>query len=167
MIRRRLSHLGWLALVPFVGILPLTCGRNMKAAEDNARREVSYVREFEEVFPGAIGFFSYYTGTYGPTTWNSKVGLFGRYVLQMQLGVTLNCCRSHVVEYEEPKFFLDEVLEIDAIDDGRWSIRFGGTQIHFNKDLWRVLHRAKGDLSALGIKAIKDRPLPNFSKALN
>ena len=50
----------------------------------SGQRDIPIVSQFQSLFPEADHFISYYTAEYGMPTWNSKVGIAGRYRLAMQ-----------------------------------------------------------------------------------
>jgi hypothetical protein len=156
-------RLGLVLLMGSLGLLGACGADRMQDAVSNARREISFAREFDTLYPGAKGFFSYYTGEKGPTTWNSKVGLFGRYILTMQVRVTMDADRIHVISHQDPSFFLMEVSQINPLGEGRVAINYGDT-VRFTKDKWAVLVEKKGDLSALEIEVLKDKPVAGFDE---
>src|SRR5688572_24499156 len=94
-----------LSLVLCVGVLstiPLVAGLFGGPAKvvGSGRTTIPVVREFDRLFQRPAHSISYYTGTHGPTTWNSKVKLHGRYVLTMQFPISLNTFgRNRVVSH--------------------------------------------------------------------
>jgi hypothetical protein len=155
-----------------LSFLPSCWGKrgNMKRydqALQSGFETIPYTKQFSTLFPDSNNFISYYTGEYGTPTWNSKVGLYGRYVLQLQITITLNEPRSKIGGYGEPEFFLKEVERISINSDGRAVILYGPTQKRFGKKEWKKIVENKGDLSALGIPIVQDSPTPGFEEHWN
>lgn len=144
-------------LFPLVAVLSV----GSWATQHSGLRDIPFVAEFDRLYPGADHSISYYTGTHGSTTWNSTVGLHGRYVLSLHCGITLNRTRTRVVTYGKPTFYLKEVTRVQAGDGGQTLIS-SGEQVKFGLDQWRKLVEAGGDLRALGIEVKTDAPVPGL-----
>jgi len=139
-----------------------SAGDIMKEAVGNAKTDIPYSKEFIDLFPKAVGWFSHFTGEMGPTTWNLEVGLHNRYILAMQIKVDFNKARTKVIKFNDPEFFLEEVVSVLGS-----NIRNNpDSHVNFGKDKWKKLVESKGDFSALGIKLTKDKPVDGFEKAL-
>jgi hypothetical protein len=120
------------------------------------------VRSFDALFPNGEHFISYFTGLAGQPLWNSKAGLYGRYVLTMQFDVALDRKAGTLTASGQPEFHLVEVESITALPDGRAEIRYGPTQEQFGPVEWRKLVESGGDLSVLGIDVKKEQPVAGF-----
>jgi hypothetical protein len=147
------------------GCYPFLAGfaGGMASAERSGPAVIPFVGEFDRLYPGAVHSISYYTGTAGPPTWYSKVGLHGRYVLYVECPIEFDWTRFRITGYGKPTFWLSEVAEFAPLGDGRVQITY---LLHRSYELadWRKLVAAGGDLAALGIEVKKDRPLPGFDR---
>ena len=129
-----------------------------------ALQRLSESREIR-LFPGSLHFISYYTGTHGNPIWNSKAGLYGHYILTMQMPITLEGWgRDRIGSHDSPTFFLVEVQSILPFPNGQTSINCGDTQITFGLSEWEKLVESGGDLSVLGVKVKKDEKIPGFDE---
>lgn len=153
--------------VPLLLLVPATSCNHLgeyQAALRDGQQAIPYARDFTRLFPEARSFFSYYTGEYGPTTWNSEVAVYGRYELTLQVEVSLDSPRRRVVGFKEPAFYLVEVTEVRMREGGGAHISHGDTQLTFGKDKWTKVVEAGGDLAVLGLKLIKNAPVPGIEK---
>jgi hypothetical protein len=117
--------------------------------------------QFEKLFPKSEHFISYYTGD-GTHIWNSKAGLYGRYVLSMQVEIKIDRNTHKVSANGEPKFYLNEVTSVKQLPDGRASISYDGAQVTFGREKWQLLIQRNGDLSVLGFTPKTDAPVSGF-----
>jgi hypothetical protein len=129
----------------------------MADAVANGVGELDVVKDFEELFPGSHHFISYYSGTKGDPTWNSKIGLHGRYVLSVKFNIKFNESRTHPVRQGEPKFF---IRELDDIRPNGFS--YTDRQLEFSLAEWIKLVESEGDFEVIGYPMIKDQPLDGF-----
>jgi hypothetical protein len=128
-------------------------------------QKIEFIRQFEERFPAAEHFISYYTGTHGPPTWNSHAGIHGRYVLSLQMPIELGGPgRGRVLSHGTPTFYLLEIVEIHEASGGTASISYGPEQLTFELNEWARLVKSGGDLRVLGIKVNTTQPVPGFDK---
>src|SRR5437660_1287689 len=156
-----LVFMNW--LIPAPSILAQT-GGYAEALKDG-KKTIPYAREFNELFPKAWNFYSYYTGEARTPVWNSMVGLYGRYTLTMRVDVSFDKSRKKVVSYGKPKFQLLEVEEIEPLPQGRAEIHLRTEgQRDFGEEEWKKLVEAKGDFEAIGITLIKDKPVKGFDQ---
>lgn len=135
-------------------------------AMGSARTQIPEIQQFHELFPDATSFISYSTGENGTPTWNSKAGLYGRYVLQMQVKIHFSPDRTKVLDYQESTFYLTDV---EGLQPGRLEGVVGAkddTHRSFGPEQWAKVVKAKGDLSKVfpGIK--KENPLKAFERTL-
>jgi hypothetical protein len=152
---RRLIAATAVALVAWV---PLSYSLAVKSG----RSTVPYVRQFEQTFPGSSHSISYFTGTHGPTHWNSNALVHGRYTLTMQMSLRLSLLRNRIVSAEEPRFWLVEIESL-SVEAGRvTAIQSGGAQVTFGPAEWQRVVDSGGDLSQLGIQVHRDRPVPGL-----
>ncbi len=165
-----IRNVAWLALGPIIfsascsqgWVSPVNRGYNQ--AVQSGRETVPYARDFNQFFPNSDNFISYYTGQVGPPIWNSKAGLYGRYVLSLQFKIKFDETRTKITAYDDPEFYLREIREISKAENGNTYIQYGLTHKRFGKEEWKKIIESKGDLSPLGVPIIKDSPIPGFDK---
>jgi hypothetical protein len=121
----------------------------------------SYPGEFNQLFPNAVNGISYYTGVVGNPQWNSKAHLFRRYVLKMQLNITLDSTRTKIVSTGPPSLYLYEFTAITFRSNGTPKIQ-GRQLATLSSDNWRRLFAAHGDFQTLGITIETNKPVENF-----
>lgn len=136
--------------------------RDYPKALGHGLETIPAAREFQELFPNAHNFYSYYTGTAGPPILNCKAALYDRYELSLQVRVSFDDTRTRVISYGEPTFYLNEVESVTPLSDGTTDIRSGDLHLKFGAQDWKKVYDARGDFSALGVKLTKDKPVPNF-----
>jgi hypothetical protein len=134
----------------------------MEAAERSGRRDIPFAAEFDQLYPGTVHFISYYTGTYGPTTWHSQVGLYGRYVLSVECPITLDVTRTRVAGYGRPTFRLNEVVRAQPTAGGGWAVEYG-EQRTFGAAEWGRVVAASGDFGVLGVVLRMGAPVRHFN----
>lgn len=127
----------------------------------SGRASIPRVAEFDRLFPSSIHFISYFTGTHGPPTWNSQVGLHGRYVLTIQMTVNFNLLRNRVTSCGEPKFYLQEVSEIRRSDNGALAVNYQGSR-ELGASEWEALVGSGGDLHVIDPALRTEAPVPLF-----
>jgi hypothetical protein len=128
-------------------------------AVESGRPSILYVRQFEQTFPDSSHSISYFTGTHGRTSWRSEALVHGRYTVTMQMPLRLNLLRNRVVSVEEPRFWLVETESVSADAEGGTVIQHGPTQVTFGRAEWQRVVDGGGDLSQLGIRVDRDRPV--------
>lgn len=138
---------------------------DMAAAEANGVARITEVSEFVSLYPDALHFISYYSGTKGDPAWTSHVGIHGRYILHMKFKIDFDATRTQPSRISDAEFFLLEVSSVEARAGSGTNISYGKTQKRFGLDKWKELLKAKGDLSVLGIEVIPDKPVQNFDTA--
>ena len=150
-----------LLMLLLIPLLLSGCQRgNMADAVTNGVAELDVAKDFDALFPNAEHFISYYTGTKGDPTWNSKVGLHGRYVLTAKFGIGFDDSRTHPVAEGDPVFYL---VELDDIRENGYG--YTDRQIQFGLKEWNLLKESSGDFSVIGYPMTKDKPLDGFDKA--
>lgn len=128
-------------------------------------RMVGWVKNFERLFPDFDHSIMYFTSEFGKPRWVSKVGLHRRYVLTAEMEVEFNEDRTRIVKHSEPKFHVIEVAKITEVPNtGQVLVENGVTEAEFAIDEWEKLVKKGGDFGILGIKLIKDKPVPLFDK---
>ncbi|HUS10586.1 MAG TPA: hypothetical protein VMZ30_08985 [Pyrinomonadaceae bacterium] len=130
------------------------------------KQSIPIVMEFHRLFGDAVSSISYYTGEYGDPEWNSKVGLYGRYILTMQFKIELDDTRTKIIRFAEPRFHLVEVESISPQANGTHAITYGRQQVRFGIAEWQKLLEGNGDFSVIGVTLEKDKPVDEFSKIL-
>lgn len=95
-------------------------------------------------------------------TWNSKVGIAGRYRLQVQFPIEIDETSCAVRQTGAAAFFLNEVTSVISLQNGQHEIRYG-RDIKFDEAQWHQLREAHGDIGIFGIpKPIQ--PVPGFEE---
>ena len=150
-----------LLMLSVIPLLLMSCQRgNMADAVTNGVAELDVAKDFEALFRDSEHFISYYTGTKGDPTWNSKVGLHGRYVLTVQFGIGFDDSRTHPVREGDPVFYL---VELDDIRENGYG--YTDRQIQFGLKEWNLLKESSGDFGVIGYPMTKGQPLDGFDKA--
>jgi hypothetical protein len=157
-----------LAAALLVGCIVMAVGRFFwrsyayQSALEDASKRITAAREFLKLYPEAECQFSYYTGEYGPPTWVGTSGLYGRYILQMEVPVSISSSGKKVKSFGEPKCYLKEVEHVTVEEGGRVAYTCGPTQVRFGPKDWQTIVQNRGDLSSSGVTIVKDHPIPNF-----
>jgi hypothetical protein len=94
------------------------------------KKSIPIVMEFHRLFGDAVSSISYYTGEAEDREWNSKVGLYERYILTMQFKIELDDTRTKISRFAEPRFDLIEVESISPQSNGTYVIKYG-RQVRF------------------------------------
>lgn len=136
--------------------------RNYSKALEHGLATVPAAREFQELFPGAHNSYAYYAGVKNTPELQCQTLLYGRYELTLQIEVKFDGERAKVISYGEPRFFLKEVQSVTPLSDGRFYISAGELQFRFGPQEWQKVYDAHGDFSVLGVKLVKDKPVPNL-----
>ncbi|MEO5912707.1 MAG: hypothetical protein ABIS50_00625 [Luteolibacter sp.] len=123
---------------------------------------IEVVREFELLYPDAEHFITHYAKELGGSTWNSKVGLQGRYVLTVQLPIDFDESRHIPSRSGEPKFHFTEVESIETLPDGRLLTKYKGNNLHIGAKEWDVLTENQGRLESIGVDVKNGGPVPGF-----
>lgn len=130
------------------------------------KKSIPIVTEFHRLFADSVSSISYYTGEYGDPEWNSKAGLYERYILTMQLKIELDDTRTRIIKFEEPRFHLVEIESVSHQPNGTTGIKYGARQVRFSIAEWQKLVENDGDFSSIGVTLEKDKPVSGFSKVL-
>jgi len=138
-------------------------GLSYERAIRAGRKSIAAAQQFESRFPTARHSITYFTGTHGQPTWQSKAGVGGRYIITMTLPIKVNRFSGTVVAKGEPKFFVVEVEEIQQPPNGAISIAYTDKQLQFGKDVWDKFV-ASGDLRAIGMEPGVEKPIPGFDE---
>ena len=150
-----------------VSLVAAGCGkpRDVRegAATTNLRMENSFVSEFVALFPNSTGYFTHYEDSYAPMTWHAKVGLRGRYILEMSIELQPSADRQHFPKSKAPRFSLLEITSAVKAPEGGYQVKYkGDSQIDFGPLQWRALVEKKGFLGALGVGEHPEPPIANF-----
>lgn len=146
------------------------CGRAKSAREEEAIRRFEkdndFARDFRKLYPQSVGFFSLFDSEGRTSIWNSKVGLYGRYLLRMRIRLVLGKSGVRPERTSLPEFTLLEVESIVKEKDGAVHYRFrNDSQKDFGELDWNRLVRAGGDLSVIGVDRRPDaEPMPLFEE---
>jgi hypothetical protein len=137
--------------------------KTYETAVANGQSEIPIVREFCKLYPEAHSSISYFTGSRGPTTWQSRVGLHGRYILYLETEIELDLLRRHISKYSEPRLSLLEIESAQKLPDGRWSISYSPNHPRLlTPNQWKELLIQNGDLSVLDGIATRRDHIPGF-----
>jgi hypothetical protein len=136
--------------------------RNYSKALDHGLATIPVARQFQELFPGSHNSYAYYAGVKNTPELQCQTLLYGRYELTLQIEVKFDDQRTKVVSYGDPAFSLEEIESVTFFDDGRVGIRNGDLHHRFGAKEWGQVYQAHGEFSALGLKPVKDKPVPNL-----
>ena len=153
---------GMIVATPVVGFVWCISAYHLAIAD--GRTSIPFVADFVRLLPNSTTGISYFTGTYGEPTYRCDGGVYGRYVVSMECPVHFTFFRARIKAFGQPTFYLKEVRSIRVLSDGRLDIEYGDTQLRFGIDKWNNIVANDGDIAALGIVVIKDKPLPSFDR---
>jgi hypothetical protein len=157
--------LGVAVVVIIVATLASGCKRTGKTVNNasvvsSAEAKIPVVKQFTRHAPSPI---HYVTQREDGLMLTSKAGYFGRYILTMQLKITVDKNGNEIEHWETPRFWLNEVHEIERLPGERFSIRYRD-QVEFSEEDWREF-LDEGDQSAVGKLMKRDNPVPHFADA--
>jgi len=132
-------------------------------ALNDALVNVPCARDFKKSFPLSRESFTSFTGKRGTPNLICMAGLYGRYVLRMDVEVTFDSSRTKVLSYGDPIFCLVEVIGISPLPDDRVAITSTSIK-EFGEELWKTIVEHSGDFSTVGIELRKDDPVPGFDQ---
>ena len=132
-------------------------------ALNDALVEVPCARDFKKCYPLSRESFSSFNAKRGQPTLICMAGLYGRYVLRMDVEVTFDSSRTKVISYGEPIFCLVEVIGISPLPDDRVAITSTSIK-EFGEEFWKTIVEHGGDFSSVGIELRKDAPVPGFEE---
>jgi hypothetical protein len=134
---------------------------NRAAVLVSASESVAFAREFDQLFSG--GHKSAGEGRFG---WdcNFEVGLYGRYVIQGRVPLTVDTNTMTVLTSSPPVIYISEIGRILTLSDGRAEARFTTNQAQFGAADWRKLVESHGDFSVVGYGMVTNTPLTNFDR---
>ena len=120
------------------------------------RESVPEIAQFEQLFPNLEHIFiEGEPETRGTYRWEFKAGLHRRYVVVMNLDISLG--PSHpICFHSEPEF---EVWEAVSASGGKCT---SVLLKEFGRQEWQTLADAGGDLIVLGIEVTRNAPVPGF-----
>ena len=132
------------------------------------RRAIPEIVEFERLFPNyKQASYSGEPECQGDNRWEFAAGLYGRYVLYMNIDITWGPSGT-IASHSEPQF---RMLEVSSVSHSQswWSsetsISYSSHhQKEFNLADWKKLVNSNGDFSDIGIELDKDHPIANFEK---
>lgn len=127
----------------------------------SARRSVAFAREFDHLFSG--GHATAGEGRFG-WEYDFQVGLYGRYVVEGRVPLTVDTNTMTVVSSGPPVIYVREIDRIIAPSDGGGSATFTTNQAQLDAIEWERLIDSHGDFSVVGYTMITNTPLPNFDR---
>jgi len=122
-------------------------------------RKIPYLREFTDLFPTNIEFRLF--SLKKPQLWVIQTGLYGRYLLRMEVLFKVDSTWTNIVSFESPSMHLITYDDHPPSDRG-FSEGRAFSERNFTASDWTNLVAAKGDLAALGFKAWTNSPIKNF-----
>ena len=127
----------------------------------SARQSVAFAREFDQLFSG-----SHTSAGEGRFGWDYdfEVGLYGRYVIEGRVPLTVDTNTMTVVTSGPPVIYVREIGRIIAPSDGGGSATFTTNQAQFSAAEWRKLVDSHGDFSVVGYSMVTNMPIPNFDR---
>jgi hypothetical protein len=144
---------------------PVRTPETYEKAIQLGRKDILAVRQVERLYGAGYHFITYYDGRYGTPEWNSQVGLFKRYILQVSVPITVDHSGTHVTPQKEPRFYVWEKTSIERGQSGTLLVLFGDDHLEFGLKEWERVVEAKGDLRVLGLKMKEDQPLEHFDES--
>ena len=129
--------------------------RSYDAAVEDAKKSVPYARDFLRLFPEAYIGFSQYSGELGRPELHMETTLYGRYILTLQVPVTFDQSRTHVVDYAEPFCAIAEVVDVS----GPMVTFDPNGYVELDKAEWATLVDSDGDFKAIGLSLTTDEPV--------
>jgi hypothetical protein len=130
-------------------------------------KDLEVVGQFVRVFPKALNSISYLSGEAGQTKWRSVSGLYGRYVLVMEIPISVDATGGHAVGRGEAQFHLFEVASLQYNPAQRTEeVTPGEVNLTFGPDKWKSVVNSHGDLEVLGIRLRRDKPVAGFAEYL-
>lgn len=135
--------------------------KQAKIAEE-AIQTIPLLRQFCSRFADGHHFISYVTGKESQTTWNSKVGLFGRYVVDMQVPASIDRSTFKLSLVGPPSVTIREVASISRLTDGRQVVNYGQS-FSVPEQVWLEFLSGKLSLEQLGFEFKKDQPIADFN----
>lgn len=127
----------------------------------NGYRKIPYLRQFTTLFPTNVDSRYFSPEPVKPHLWTMQTGLYGRYLLRMEVLFKVDSSWTNIVSYEPPSFFLitydDHPPSSRGVSEGREFSRRTLTALD-----WTKLVTAGGDLAAIGFNAWTNRPIKGF-----
>ena len=133
---------------------------NYGKAVTDGLQSIQSAAEFDALFPNAEHFISSYTGEYGRPTWNSKAGLHGRYIINLQVYITFDSRGRKIASQQIPTFLLTEISSID-LQTRRTSYN-PQSELRFGKAKWQEFIESGGDISVLVAEPKTEDRVPGF-----
>ncbi|MFA9476860.1 hypothetical protein ACERK3_01005 [Phycisphaerales bacterium AB-hyl4] len=154
-------------------VMNTSCGRfgdaNYRQAVESGRSTIETVAEMEQVFADfpIQHFIGHSGGGRRAMTWNTEVLLHDRYILTMQVPIAVDRSLSRVDEVlGEPNFWIWEVVEVQLRPGGGSSQKIGQNW-DFDSEAWARVVEHGGELQAIGVHLIEDRPVTDFRTSQN
>jgi hypothetical protein len=136
-----------------------------EAAMLDATNSIPFAADFTRLFPHAWTFFSYYTGTVGPSSLNMQTLLYGRYELHMRVPVTFDAARRKVNTFGQPEFLFQAISSITTADNGNLYVSYDTDNFHrFGSSEWKRVVESGGDFAAVGYTVVSNSPVPRFEE---
>jgi hypothetical protein len=138
---------------------------NDKAIIETAIEKVSFVRDFQRLFPNAEHVIVQGKRDFDPDGWKtvnewiSRTALFNRYVLWLVAAIDISK-EGEVSLLEEPDVYLVGVESGEKSDDGypTWEIGF----FQFEEGDWNRFVKSDGNFSSLELEITTDAPIDGF-----
>ena len=128
----------------------------------SARQTVAFAREFEQLFSGVHT--SAGEGRFG-WDYDFEVGLYGRYVIQGRVPLTVDTNTMTVVGSGPPVIYVRELGRvIPSSESVGGSATFTTNQAQLGADEWRQIVDSHGDFLVVGYAMVTNMPIPHFDR---
>jgi hypothetical protein len=122
-------------------------------------QQVPIVADFDRLYPGSEHFVTHFTEAEGPPVWRSEAGIYGRYILDLELPIDIDK-KKNVKPRGDWTLKLREVREIGSLPDGRLNILMGET-FPIKPNDWERIKQNSGDIAPI-LPVHRDRPVVGF-----
>lgn len=89
--------------------------------------ESDFISQVTTNFPDVPQFITHQTGEYGPQAWHITLGVYDRYLLEIQMPIVWDDKKGDLLGHEEPSFYFRRIESI-ALETG------GGTRVKYDND---------------------------------
>jgi hypothetical protein len=134
------------------------------AAVQSGFQQIPQSLEMERLYGECDHFIGHQPGA-KTQLWNSEVIVEGRYELTMQVETRISDRFDRVLSVcSEPQFYVCEIERVDILPDGRAKASYSDNQKQFGLKEWQKVVSADGDLSAAGIKFVREKPVKHVAE---
>lgn len=124
----------------------------------NGLAQIQPAAEMDRLFEDCRHYIVY-SGRDSVSTWNATAFFGDRYMLTMQVPVSISSSTSgHVIG--DPAFVLNEVRDVSVSPSGQVGASFS-RDLKFGPKEWNDLYASKGDFKVIGF-SLNPKPVPDF-----